>query len=81
MDLHPLTPTKSDLTNTMWIQITNPATRSLYTDEIVDDEGELLMDEPVEFNENGTAQVSEALGEALVAQYEDIRPYEAGDSE
>jgi len=65
----------------MWIEITNPATRSLYTDDLVDDEDEPLMDEPVEFSENNTAQVSEELGEALVAQYEDIRPYEAGDSE
>jgi hypothetical protein len=49
----------------------NRATRRLYDDE--------LMDEPVEFAETGTAQVSEDVGEALVAQYDAIRRKEEED--
>lgn len=53
----------------MWIKSTNDATRRLFDAD--------LMDEPVEFSENGTAQVSEDVGEALVSHYDDIQPYEA----
>jgi len=54
----------------MWIQI-DTATSRLYNDAV--------MDEPVEFNANGTAQVPDAVGEAMVAHYDAIRPYEADD--
>jgi len=35
------------------------------------------MDEPVEFHATGTAQVPREVGEALVAEYDALRPYEA----
>lgn len=50
----------------MWIRITNSATTRLYNED--------LMDEPVSFNENGTAQVSREVGEAMVAHYDVIEP-------
>lgn len=53
----------------MWIINENEATRRHYNEE--------LMDEPVEYNENGTAQVAEEVGEALCEHYDSIRPYEA----
>lgn len=56
-----------------WIETTNPATRRLFNEDVVD--------EPVTFNENGTAQVSADVAEALCDHYDTIRPYEAGDSE
>jgi hypothetical protein len=56
----------------MWI-INDRATSRHFNDE--------LMDEPVEYNDNGTAQVTDDLGERLVEHYESIRPYEAGDAE
>jgi len=52
----------------MWIK-NDRATRRHYNDE--------LMDEPVTYNANGTAQVPDDVGEALVAHYDAIRPYEA----
>lgn len=55
----------------MYIECTNAATRRLFN--------EVYMDEPVEFASTGTAQVSADIGEALVANYDDIRPYEAED--
>jgi len=60
----------------MYIQNTNTATQSLYTEDLVDDDGELLLDEPVEFAANGTAQVTAAAGEALVEHYDSIKPKE-----
>lgn len=58
----------------MYITNTNEATQSLYTQAIVDEDGEPLLDDPVEFADNGTAQVSADVGEALVARYEAIEP-------
>jgi hypothetical protein len=60
----------------MYITNTNTATRSLYTEAIVDEEGEPLLDEPVEFAKNRTAQVTADIGEALVARYDTIEPKE-----
>ena len=48
----------------MWIQTDNTATVELWNED--------LMDEPVEFTENGKAQVPEVVGEALVNEYDDI---------
>ncbi|OYR79327.1 hypothetical protein DJ84_18405 [Halorubrum ezzemoulense] len=58
----------------MYIKNTNQATKSLYTEELVDDENEPLLDEPVEFADNGTAQVTQQVGEALVERYDAIEP-------
>lgn len=60
----------------MYITNTNEATKSLYTEDLVDDEGEPLLDEPVEFSDNGTAQVTADVGEALVEHYDAIEPKE-----
>jgi hypothetical protein len=48
----------------MWIINENSATQRLFNRD--------LMDEPVEFSSNGTAQVSEDVGEALVDHYDTI---------
>jgi len=48
----------------MFVTNENTATRRLFNAD--------LMDEPVEFASNGTAQVSEAVGEALVDHYDTI---------
>ena len=56
----------------MWIQIDNDATRRLFNDDV--------MDEPITFSGNGTAQVPGDVGEALVDHYDAIRPYEADDN-
>lgn len=58
----------------MYITNTNQATQSLYTEDLVDGDDEPLLDEPVEFADNGTAQVTEAVGEALVEHYDAIEP-------
>lgn len=50
----------------MWIECVNSATESLYNEE--------LMDEPVVFGRSGTAQVPKDVGEALVEEYDVIRP-------
>jgi len=34
------------------------------------------MDEPVSFNDNGTAQVSEDVGEQLIERLDDIERYD-----
>lgn len=60
----------------MYITNTNDATQSLYTEDLVDEEGEPLLDEPVEFADNGTAQVTQPVGEALVERYDTIEPKE-----
>jgi len=60
----------------MYITNTNQATQSLYTEDLVDEDGEPLLDEPVEFADNGTAQVTAAVGEALVERYDAIEPKE-----
>lgn len=59
----------------MWIHCTNPATRRLYNAD--------LMEEPVEFTANGYAQVSRAVGETLIEQYDQIVNHESdeGDTE
>jgi hypothetical protein len=57
----------------MWIINDNAATSRIYNDDVVD--------APVSFNENGTAQVADDVGEALVANYDAIRPYEAEDTD
>lgn len=57
----------------MYITNENTATRRLFNADLTDEDGEPLMDEPVEFATNGTAQVTREVGEALVAQYETIR--------
>lgn len=69
----------------MWIINDNAAISRHYDADVLGD----LVDDPVAdlpgdergvvYAENGTAQVSEAVGEALVAHYDTIRPYEAGD--
>lgn len=56
----------------MWIKNTNSATRRLFNTDITDDDGEPLLDEPVEFASNGTAQVTQEVGAALVDHYDDI---------
>lgn len=57
----------------MWIECTNDATRRLFNED--------LMDEPVMFSENGTAQVNREVGEAMCAHYDAVRPYTADDTE
>jgi len=57
----------------MWIKNTNPASRQVYDAE--------LMDEPVSFSENGTAQVPSDVGEALIAHYEAIEPHSDNNSD
>ena len=49
----------------MWIYNTNTATRRLFNDDI--------MDNPVEFNDTGTAQVPETVAAAMCDHYETIR--------
>jgi hypothetical protein len=61
----------------MYINCTNSATRRLYDAALTDEDGEPLMDEPVEFASTGTAQVDAEVGEALVAEYDDIEPSNA----
>lgn len=51
----------------MWIQ-TNAATVALHDTEITD--------EPVDFSSNGTAQVSQDVGEALIEKYDAITTYD-----
>jgi hypothetical protein len=60
----------------MFITNTNGATKLLYTEDLTDDDGEPLLDEPVEFTGNGTANVTAAVGEALVEHYDAIEPKE-----
>lgn len=49
----------------MWIQAPTHL-RRLYNAEV--------MEEPIEFNSNGTAQVTQEIGEQLVAHYDGIDP-------
>jgi hypothetical protein len=49
----------------MWIYNTNTATRRLFNDDI--------MDNPVEFNDTGTAQVPENVAAAMCDHYETIQ--------
>jgi len=63
----------------MWIINTNSATRRLFNRDLTDDD-EPLLDDPVEFNDNGTAQVSQEVGEALVDHYDTIERYDADNS-
>ncbi|WP_137288627.1 hypothetical protein [Natronorubrum halophilum] len=60
----------------MYITNENTATRRLFNADLTDEDGEPLMDEPVEFAKNGTAQVTADVGEALVEQYDSITPKE-----
>lgn len=53
----------------MRIQIDNDATTRLFNDDV--------MDEPISFDENGTAEIPDDVGEALVDHYDAIRPHEA----
>lgn len=55
----------------MWIKCTNEATVRLYDAD--------LLDAPVEFNDSGTAQVPQSVGESLIDHYDAIRPHDAGD--
>lgn len=48
----------------VWIKNTNTSTNRHYNAD--------LMDEPVEYSENGTAQVSEEVAERLIEHYEQI---------
>ena len=48
----------------VWIKNTNTSTNRHYNAD--------LMDEPVEYSENGTAQVSEEVAEQLVTEYDTI---------
>jgi len=48
----------------VWITTQSNSLQRLYNAE--------LMDSPVAFNQNGTAQVEEDVGEALVDHYENI---------
>lgn len=52
----------------MYVTNTNTATQRLFNSD--------LMDEPVEFADSGTAQVTQEVGEALVNQYDAIEPKE-----
>lgn len=52
----------------MWIQTKHTATEELYVAEI--------MDEPVEFSANGTAQVKQDVGEALIQTYDGITEHD-----
>lgn len=56
----------------MWIHCTNPATRRLRRP---------WMDEPVEFNDSGNAQVPADVGERLVDELDAIEPKEEDDNE
>lgn len=51
----------------MWIECTNPATDWIQNEH---------TDGRVTFSDNGTAQVSEDVGEALVASVWSIEPYD-----
>lgn len=56
-----------------WIKNTNESTTRLYDAE---------LDVDVDFNANGTAQVSDETAAALCDRYEAIEPYESdGDEE
>lgn len=57
----------------MWIQCTNEATTGLYNDEV--------MDEPVGFSDNGTAQVPADVGEQMIDHYDVIEPYDGDETE
>lgn len=52
----------------MWIQTDKDNLVSLFNTE--------YMDEPVEFSENGTANVSEDVAEQLIDNYDSITPTE-----
>lgn len=66
----------------MWIENTRNTSRH-YNAELLGD----LVDDPVEdlpgdergivYNDTGTVQVTDAVGEALVEHYDAIQPYEA----
>lgn len=58
---------------TMWIQNTNPATSAIY--------GEATGGERVAFSENGKAQVSKAVGEALIDSCDTIEAAGSDDEE
>lgn len=51
----------------MHVKCTNEATQRLKTD---------WMEEPVEFADTGTAQVTQDVGERLVDELDAIEPYE-----
>lgn len=53
----------------IWIKCENEAIRGLYVDDV--------MDAPVEFNDNGTAQVPKDVAESLFEQYDDVVKYDA----
>jgi hypothetical protein len=53
----------------MWIRCTNEATERLKSPE---------MDEAVSISDNGTAQVSEDVGESLVERLDAIERYDKG---
>jgi len=57
----------------MWIQNRNLATRKLYLRD--------LMDQPVEFSSTGKAQVTRAVGEALIDRCATIEPVETDNSD
>jgi len=52
----------------MWIQTSHTGTDRLYDADV--------MDEPVEFSENGTAQVTESVGQALIDKYDTITTHD-----
>lgn len=55
----------------MWIECTNEATERLYVEGVTD--------EPVEFSDNGKAQVPSNVGEKLINRFVTIS--ESGDSD
>lgn len=68
----------------MWITIDDDrATRAMYDEKVLPPEDDRecdLEDYRLEINDNGTVQVPAEVGEAYVAHYDWIRPYEAGDT-
>lgn len=51
----------------MWIRCLNPATAGLYNED--------LMDEKIEFSDNGTANVPRDVGKVLIENYGNIVEY------
>jgi len=60
----------------MYIQTTNPALKQLYREDIM---GEDYQPPGITFHDNGTAQVTQEVGLALVEEYESITPRDTSD--
>lgn len=52
----------------MWIHCSNEATQRLYNAE--------FMDAPIVFSSSGTAQVSQAVGEAAIDHYDPVTQHD-----